>query len=663
MRYLAFDLETDGLLRTCSKVHMAILTDLETLETYGFTDEPERLGGLWTDDTDVPEPAGSVNDALTLLSQADILVSFNGWAFDMLVLEKLYPGWDYKGYHLDLMVHGTCIRPYDKLKAFDAKLIKQNRLPPRLLGSESLRAWAIRAKLDQQKDEYSGSWESLNPEMWRYGLQDGRTTAELYHWMMQERFRIPWQTMWIEQEVGRIIGRQMANGWRVDLEALKDLDMQVSQEIVTAEQAMTASFGSWYRPAVAKTDSYLFRNPKGRYKAWLKKQAPAQLLEDERYQSWPVKVPKRTMTRQGRQYVEGAPFTPIELHRFNPGSRADVYRGLNRKYGWEPTKRTPTGDPQVSEETLAGLEWPEAKAAHRYYLLKKIGDYTTSWLKRQEGGRLYGRVNPNRANTRRMTHNNPNLANVPAKGALFGEECRAVFVADKGWVQVGADAEQLELRCLANRLAPYDQGAYAEELISGDAHTLHISAAADIPRAEVTPDIRKGGKGVTYCFIYGGGDAKLGASLKAISGLKPIPGKQIRENYERGITGLKKLLNHLQSRIKADGYIKALDGGRLYSRSSHSVLNLQLQSDGALLIKVGLVFADQLLSEKGLTEGRDFKYIGVIHDEVQTTAKCEHAVTVGEALVRGMEMAGEWFRFPLPTTGEYKIGNNWSETH
>jgi DNA polymerase I-like protein with 3'-5' exonuclease and polymerase domains len=238
-----------------------------------------------------------------------------------------------------------------------------------------------------------------------------------------------------------------------------------------------------------------------------------------------------------------------------------------------------------------------------------------------------------------------------------------VFVADKGWVQVGADAEQLELRCLANRLAPYDQGAYAEELISGDAHTLHISAAADIPRAEVTPDIRKGGKGVTYCFIYGGGDAKLGASLKAISGLKPIPGKQIRENYERGITGLKKLLNHLQSRIKADGYIKALDGGRLYSRSSHSVLNLQLQSDGALLIKVGLVFADQLLSEKGLTEGRDFKYIGVIHDEVQTTAKCEHAVTVGEALVRGMEMAGEWFRFPLPTTGEYKIGNNWSETH
>jgi DNA polymerase I-like protein with 3'-5' exonuclease and polymerase domains len=262
-----------------------------------------------------------------------------------------------------------------------------------------------------------------------------------------------------------------------------------------------------------------------------------------------------------------------------------------------------------------------------------------------------------------MTHQEPNLANVPAKGALFGEECRRAFVADEGWVQVGADAEQLELRCLANRLAQYDGGAYAEELVSGDAHTLHISAAAGIPRELVTPEIRKGGKGVTYCFIYGGGDAKLAASLKAISDLKPIPGKQIRSNYEHGIAGLKKLLNRLQGQVKASGFILALDGGQLYSRSSHSVLNLQLQSDGALLMKVGLIFADQLIAEAGLTEGRDFKWVGNVHDEYVTTAKPEYGDVVGRCLVKGMEMAGEWFGFPLPITGEYQIGKTWADTH
>jgi DNA polymerase I-like protein with 3'-5' exonuclease and polymerase domains len=262
-----------------------------------------------------------------------------------------------------------------------------------------------------------------------------------------------------------------------------------------------------------------------------------------------------------------------------------------------------------------------------------------------------------------MTHQEPNLANVPAKGALFGEECRRVFVADEGWVQVGADAEQLELRCLAKRLSPYDGGAYAEEVMHGDVHTLHVSVAAGIDRDLVTVTIRKGGKTVTYAWLYGAGDGKLAASYKGIPDVPKRSGKQIRQGYEQGITGVAQLLSRLKAMLKQWGAIKALDGGKLYSRSSHSVLNLQLQSDGALIMKVALIFADQLLAEAGLTEGRDFKWVGNIHDELQATSKREYAETVGQAMVDGMRMAGEWFDFPVPIDGKFMIGDSWAETH
>jgi len=656
MRHVAFDLETDGLLDTVSKVHMAILTDLETGDTYGYTDEPWKVQGA------AQEPSGTLQEGFDIMSQADLLVSFNGWGFDMLVMEKLYPEWTYSGYHLDLMIHGATIRPHDKLKRLDASLIKQGKMPRYMLGRESLEAWAIRAG-GELKGDYKGSWETLTPEMWEYGLQDGPTTASVYHWMMKPTFRVPWMVMWIEQEVGRIIGRQQANGWRIDVPYLQWLDGKLAQETQEAKDTMTKAFGAWYRMDEQKANGYLLRNPKGLWKAFETKDVPVDLLESNRYESWPVKVPRKTMKRQGIQYTEGRPYTPIELHQFNPNSRLDVYKGLNTKYGWEPNLRTETGSPKVSEETLKDLEWPEAQAAYRYFLLSKINGYTTGWLKKERNGRLYGRVNSNRANTRRMTHQEPNLANVPAKGALYGEECRKVFVADDGWVQIGADAEQLELRCLANRLAPYDGGAYAEELVSGDAHTLHISAAAGISRDLVTPEIRKGGKTVTYAFLYGAGDGKLKKSYSGIKGVPKKSGKDVRKGYEKGIKGMEPLIEKLKEQVNARGYIRALDGGKLYSRSDHSVLNLQLQSDGALIMKAALIFADQLLAEMGLVEGVDFKYVGAIHDEYQMTSAPEHADAVGSSLVRGMEMAGEWFGFPLPTTGDYKIGNNWSETH
>lgn len=65
----------------------------------------------------------------------------------------------------------------------------------------------------------------------------------------------------------------------------------------------------------------------------------------------------------------------------------------------------------------------------------------------------------------------------------------------------------------------------------------------------------------------------------------------------------------------------------------------------------------------GLKLGEDYVQVLHVHDEAQFNCKPELAEKIGKLFVHSIEMAGRHFGFPCPTTGEYKIGQNWSETH
>ena len=69
---------------------------------------------------------------------------------------------------------------------------------------------------------------------------------------------------------------------------------------------------------------------------------------------------------------------------------------------------------------------------------------------------------------------------------------------------VGADLSGIELRMLAHYLAKYDAGRYADVLLNGDIHQVNADRIG-ISRRQV--------KTVTYAFLYGAGDAKIGHSF------------------------------------------------------------------------------------------------------------------------------------------------------
>ena len=93
-------------------------------------------------------------------------------------------------------------------------------------------------------------------------------------------------------------------------------------------------------------------------------------------------------------------------------------------------------------------------------------------------------------------------------------------------------------------------------------------------------------------------------------------------------------------------------------RSVHSALNTLLQSAGAIVCKQWLVEFDKAI--KRIPETQQVIWV---HDEIQVECDEGDADTVGKAAVDCIVKAGEHFNLRLPLTGEYKIGNNWSETH
>ncbi len=345
---------------------------------------------------------------------------------------------------------------------------------------------------------------------------------------------------------------------------------------------------------------------------------------------------------------------------FNPGSRNQIAAGFTGKYGWKPTEFTPDGRPKIDESVLKGMDYPEAAILLDYLLVQKrisqLADGNQAWIKTQSAdGRIHGRVNPIGCVTARCSHSSPNVAQVPNSGSPYGKECRSLFTVPEGFKLVGADASGLELRCLGHYLHPYDKGKFVDTLLSGDIHMANAKAAG----LDKMPNGRNLSKTMIYCFLYGGGPERLGA----IVGGGRKEGLALRRRFLSKTPALKRLREEVTSKAEDKGCLKSIDRRVLPIRSPHSALNTLLQSAGAILVKRATCLLYDMLLEEGLVFGVDYANVANIHDEIQLEAKEEVADLVGQKAVEAMKEAGISYAFKCPLDAEYKVGNNWSETH
>jgi DNA polymerase I-like protein with 3'-5' exonuclease and polymerase domains len=360
-------------------------------------------------------------------------------------------------------------------------------------------------------------------------------------------------------------------------------------------------------------------------------------IENELQSVFPTKTVERYSEKTGKRLKD-------EVIVFNPGSRKQIAERLIEK-GWKPTKTTEKGSIIVDETTLEGVDIPEAKKIAEYLMLQKRIAQIESWIDAVESdGRVHGKVITCGAVTGRMTHHSPNMAQVPNSGAVYGPECRALWTVEKGMKLVGIDASGLELRMLAHYM---NDNAYTHEVTEGDIHTANQTAAGLQTRNQA--------KTFIYAFLYGAGSAKIGS----IVGGSAKEGQKLIDNFLQNTPKLAQLRKKVATAYNEKGWLRGLDGRKLLVRSEHSALNTLLQGAGAIVMKQALVLLNKELNKQAIK----FKFVANVHDEWQIETTEEHAELVGQIGKKAIEDAGIVLKMRCPLTGDFKVGNNWKETH
>tara|TARA_B100000700_G_scaffold241812_1_gene269237 strand:- start:1553 stop:2815 length:1263 start_codon:yes stop_codon:yes gene_type:complete len=353
--------------------------------------------------------------------------------------------------------------------------------------------------------------------------------------------------------------------------------------------------------------------------------------------------PKRSNRRTG--YVKGAPLT--KLKDLNPTSRDHIAWILQTHYGWKPSLMTSTGKPVINETVLKDIGTDIAlQFLTLLDLTKKLGmisEGVNAWQKLVTAtSRIHHHCSV-ATSTFRCAHRKPNLAQVPSD-----ERFRQLFIASGSHILVGADLSGIELRMLAHYLARYDQGRYTKILLTDDIHSVN-SKRIGITRRQV--------KTVTYAFLYGAGDRKIGVSVdKQLSDEEATKkGKEIRKAYIAAIPGLKELLEAVH-KASERGFLYGLDHRRIGVDSRHKSLNYLLQSSAATIAKRWMVLANENLPQTA-------HQLAFVHDELQFECKEEEAEDLKFLLELTAVQAGEYYNMRCPVAAESKSGANWAEVH
>ncbi|AWH32209.1 DNA polymerase [Stenotrophomonas sp. SAU14A_NAIMI4_8] len=638
---LIYDLETDGLLETVTKIHCLNIRDRINQRDLRFTDHTHYHCGAPT------KRDGTLADGLKLLSESAEIGGQNVIDYDNPVLKKLY-GWEPRP---DQRVRDTLVESrviWTNMRDVDFTMIRAGKLPPEfakkgLIGLHKLEAWGYRLgcfKGDFNPKDFGYTWENVPflVEMDDYCSQDCTVTEKWFDKIDSKEYSF--ECLTLETAVALIISQQTRNGFAFNEAAALELHALLLKQKIVLEESLRDIFPPWEvitKRAIAKANN----------------------------------------KKLGR--VKGEEYVVVKTMVFNPGSRDHIANRLKAIYGWEPTEFTDKGKPKVDEVVLGALPWPEAKQLTEYLTVTKrlgqLADGKEGWLKAVRNGRIHGRVNTNGAVTGRMTHSKPNVAQCDKWKPM-----RALWTVAAGNVLVGCDAEGLELRMLAHYMARWDGGAYGDAVVNGkkedgtDVHTVNQHA--------VGLNKRDAAKTFIYALIYGAGDFKLGTVIyddmtdaqklkfDSSEGAKKSKdralatlGRKRRQRLMERLPALAALTKAVKEAAKKRGNLKGLDGRLLHVRGEHAALNTLLQSGGAVAMKKALVILDEALRTHPNPLMRAVMFVANVHDEFQMEAHPDVAAELGRLAADAIRLAGEHFGMRCPLAGAFDIGSNWGDTH
>ena len=250
----------------------------------------------------------------------------------------------------------------------------------------------------------------------------------------------------------------------------------------------------------------------------------------------------------------------FEVEILAPLSIAKAFDKLKIKYN-----RTPTGLPSFDKNFLATHSHEFAQNIVKARELNKARTtFIDSILKHSFRGRIHADVNQLRSETGgtisgRLSMQNPNLQQIPARNKDIGPKIRELFVPEKGEKWGCFDYSQQEPRLLIH------YGALVSESTKWDVATVKkllddYNNERDTDFHQIVADMagidRKQAKTINLGMMYGMGKGKLGSEL----GLDKEDVADVFKQYHSTVPFVKALTDGTMNRAQNRGYIRTILG-------------------------------------------------------------------------------------------------------
>ena len=653
---LVIDIETNSLSNP-TQIWVVVCRDIETKNTYIFRK--------------VTSDENTKKELVDLLLRCTVLIGHNLCGYDLPVLHRLLPD------TLSL----SCTT-YDTL--IISKLVDYSR------PGHSVEDYGREFGLEKGK---FNDFSKYSLEMEKYCIRDVDITERIYRKYSRyinnpERNR----SIRLEHDFQLVCNQLEKDGFGFNVAKAQSLLNKVTEELSQLDEAILSSF-----PPKLK----LIREvtPKGTKHGTISLSSiPASLRESI------------------ADFTIGAPFSYCAWTEFNPSSHKQII-GVLRDAGWKPTERTKTHidaerelnklkhtrgrtkelDLRIEElhnklndlkqtgwkvnetnlDTLPASAPSSARTIAKRILLESRRRTLTEWLSLSvpsgpKDHRIHGRFYGIGAWTHRMAHQNPNTANIPnefdtaGKKKLYGKELRSLWIAPKGRLLVGCDAEGIQLRIFAHYI---DDPEFTQALINGkkedksDPHSLNQSILGPVCKS------RAAAKRYIYALLLGAGQGKLQEILGCDANAAV-------EAYERLLSRYTGFAHLKETVIPADakrGWFVGLDGravripGESVGSRRHLAMSGYLQNGEAVVMKMAT------LKWWPLLPSLDAKLVDFVHDEWQTECpnNFEVALQIAKMQADSLRLVGEELKLKCPLAGsywnddtkDYTIDTNWSKTH
>ncbi|MGD1992663.1 MAG: DNA polymerase I, partial [Anaerolineae bacterium] len=333
----------------------------------------------------------------------------------------------------------------------------------------------------------------------------------------------------------------------------------------------------------------------------------------------------------------------------------------------EGVPRTPTGLYSMAAGVLEGMKDAhpviEQVLEHRE-LAKLQSTYVDALpeLVNRETGRLHTSYNQTGTVTGRISSSGPNLQNIPVRTPL-GRRVRRAFTAQPGWLLLGADYSQVELRVLAHISG--DPGLLSAFQRGEDIHTTTAAAIFEVSLDEVTPDQRRFAKVVNFGLIYG----MSAYSLARSADLTLAEAEHFIDQYFGRFPKVRAYLDNTIAQAKREGYVETLSGRRRYfpvlqstapgqerarRRAQREAVNAPIQGSAADIINRAMLQLHRTLRDRGLSA----QMIIQVHDELILEVPQAEMSAVAPLVCQVMESA---YTLEAPLKVDLKVGPNWLE--